>query len=85
MASALSNVDSELIAELSGTERLSIEAISRDVDVPLIEVANLYKVERANLECDAKIRSFVPVIASRQVRIKLKQLLQTYSLNSSKH
>ena len=74
MASVLSEEYGELIAELSGTERLTIEAISRDVDVPLIEVANLYKVERSNLECAAKIRSFVPVIASRQVRIKLKQM-----------
>lgn len=77
MASVLSNSDGELIAELSGIERLTIEAISRDIDVPLIEVANLYKVERSNLECEAKIRSFVPVIASRQVRIKLKQMQQT--------
>lgn len=63
----------ESIMELSGAERLTIEDISRDVDVPLIEVANLYRVERANLECVAKIRAYVPVIASRQVRIKLKQ------------
>jgi hypothetical protein len=85
MASVQSKVEGELIAELSGTERLTIEAISRDVDVPLIEVANLYRVERSNLECEAKIRSFVPVLASRRVRIKLKQLQQAYWLSASKH
>lgn len=64
--------DIELITELNGAERLSIEAISKDVDLPVIEVAHLYKVERAHLEGDAKIPTFIPVIASRNVRIKLK-------------
>ncbi len=62
----------ELISELSSAERLSVEAISKDVDVPLVVVADLYKVERAHLEGDAKIPTFIPVIASRKVRIRLK-------------
>ncbi len=70
--------DVELITELSGAERLTIEAISRDADIPVIEVAKLYKVERMQLEGEAKIRSYVPVIASRQVRIKLKRWQDTY-------
>jgi hypothetical protein len=66
-------VITELSTELSGAEAQSVEAISRDLDVPIIEVARLYKVERSSLEDVATIRSFVSVIASRQVRIKLKQ------------
>jgi hypothetical protein len=62
----------ELIPELSGTERQSLEDISKDVDVPLIVVANLYKVERALLEDAATVPTFIPVIASRNVRMKLK-------------
>ena len=75
----------EMFAELSGTERLTIEAISRDADVPLIEVANLYKVERSNLECDAKIPTFIPVLASRNVRIKLKRTQQAYWTSVAQH
>ncbi|MGC3981862.1 MAG: DUF3562 domain-containing protein [Steroidobacteraceae bacterium] len=65
--------DVELIPELNGAERLSLEALAREVDVPLIEVAHLYKVERASLEDGASVAVFIPVIASRQVRIKLKR------------
>lgn len=75
----------ELITELSGTEKLTIEAISRDVDVPLVVVANLYKVERASLQGDAKIPTFIPVLASRNVRIKLKQTQDTYWTGSAQH
>lgn len=64
--------DVELMPELNGAERQSLEALAREVDVPLIEVAHLYKVERALLQDDASIATFIPVSASRNVRIKLK-------------
>jgi hypothetical protein len=64
----------ELIPELSGAERNSLEALARETDVPLIEVASLYKVERAFLQDDATISTYIPVVAVRKVRIKLKRL-----------
>lgn len=63
----------ELIAELSGAEWMSIEAISKDIDLPVVEIAHLYKIERASIQDGAKIKTYIPVIASRNVRIKLKQ------------
>jgi hypothetical protein len=64
--------------ELNGTEWMSVEAISKDVDLPLVEIVSLYKVERASLVGVAKIPTYIPVIASRNVRIKLKQLNQPH-------
>ena len=51
-----------------------VEAISGEVDEPVIVIANLYRVERTQLEEHAKIPTLILVIASRQVRIKLKRL-----------
>lgn len=64
----------ELISELTGAERQSLEAIAREEHVPLIEVAQLYKVERAQLEDGATIETYIPVIAHRNVRIKVRRL-----------
>ena len=66
-----SDVD-ELITELNGAERQSLETLARETDVPLIEVAHLYKVERTQLEGGATITTYIPVVAARKVRIKLK-------------
>ncbi len=66
--------DVEVIHELTGAERLTVETISKDAGVPMIEVANLYKVVRTQLEDGATITTYIPVVAARNVRIKLKQL-----------
>jgi hypothetical protein len=58
--------------ELNGAERYTVETLARETDVPVIEVANLYKVERRQLEDGATIKSYIPVVAARRVRLKLK-------------
>lgn len=77
--------EAELIAELSGVERLTVEAIARDADLPLIEVAHLYKSEREYLRENAKIPTFIPVVTAHRVRIKLKQQQETYWASSPQH
>jgi translation initiation factor 2B subunit (eIF-2B alpha/beta/delta family) len=72
MATVIADV--EMMYELSGAERLLVETMAREHAVPIIEVAHLYKVERTQLETEAKIPAFVPVIATRQVKLKLRQM-----------
>ncbi|HTE42025.1 MAG TPA: DUF3562 domain-containing protein [Steroidobacteraceae bacterium] len=45
-----------------------LETLARDVAAPLDEVTELYRIEHERLESTAKIKTFVPVFASRQVR-----------------
>lgn len=50
-----------------------IEALAREVSVPIDEVAELYSIEHAKLDAVAKIKTFVPVIANRRVRSRLRE------------
>ncbi len=38
------------VLELSGAERHTVEALALDIDVPVIEAAELYKIKRTQLE-----------------------------------
>lgn len=60
------------ILDLNSAERQIIECIAKETNASLIEVAKLYHFNRALLDC-ATIRSYVPIIAARQVRMQLKQ------------
>jgi|GEM_PF-2244283 len=63
----------EAIDDLNGNERQSLEALARENDVPLVTVATLYKAERTHLQDRATITTYIPVVATHNVRIKLKQ------------
>ena len=64
----------DLLNKFNGAERLTIEAISRDTNVPIVEVANLYRLEKFYLESIAPVKSFVPLNTSCQVRTELRQI-----------
>jgi hypothetical protein len=48
--------------------RAELESLARDVAAPLEVVAELYRMEHERLESTAKIKTFVPVLAKRQVK-----------------
>ena len=50
-----------------------IEALAREVSAPIEEVTALYTIEHAKLDAVAKIKTFVPVIANRRVRSRLRE------------
>jgi len=53
-----------------------LEALAREAQVPLTEVAQLYARELAVLTAEAHITTFHPILATRQVRALLRQRLQ---------
>jgi hypothetical protein len=53
---------------LTGKQLAAIESLARDVEAPLNEVVELYRIEHAKLESTAKIKTYVPVFANRRVR-----------------
>lgn len=53
-------------------DHVFIEAIARDTSVPVEKVEALYHIERADLELVARIRTFIPVLTDRRVRLKLR-------------
>jgi len=50
-----------------------IEALAREAQVPLEDVAQLYAREWAALTAMARITSFLPILVTRQVRAILRQ------------
>jgi hypothetical protein len=50
-----------------------LEALARDMQVPLDDVAQLYAREFAALAAGARITSFLPILATRKVRTLLRQ------------
>jgi hypothetical protein len=50
-----------------------LEALAREMDVPLDDVAQLYAREFATLAAGARITSFLPILATRKVRTLLRQ------------
>lgn len=53
---------------LTGKQLAAIESLARDVEAPLNEVVELYRIEHAKLESTARIKTYVPVFANRRVR-----------------
>jgi Protein of unknown function (DUF3562) len=52
--------------------RHAIEALARENDVPLEQVEELYRIEIVKLERVARIKNYVPVLASRSVKAQLR-------------
>ena len=50
-----------------------LEALAREMDVPLDDVAQLYARELAALTAGARITSFLPILTTRKVRAILRQ------------
>jgi len=53
--------------------RRAIETVAHDVKRPVEEVQSLYESELASLGRGARVRDFLSVLASRQVRLSLRQ------------
>jgi hypothetical protein len=51
-----------------------IEAISRDEGMPFDQVSEIYRIECAQLEEVARVKTFVSVIASRRTRNRLRAI-----------
>ncbi len=51
----------------------AIEALARENDVSVEAVESLYRIEVGKLERVARIKTYVPVLAGRQVRNLLRQ------------
>jgi hypothetical protein len=51
----------------------NIEALAREESAPIDEVTALYTIEHAKLDAVARIKTFVPVIANRRVRSRLRE------------
>lgn len=49
-----------------------IEALAREASASIDEVTALYTIEHAKLDAVARIKTFVPVIANRRVRSRLR-------------
>jgi hypothetical protein len=53
--------------------RRAIESVARDVKRPVEEIQPLYEFELAALRQEARVKDFLSVLASRYVRVALKQ------------
>jgi len=60
-----------------------IEAIARETALPVEKVQALYHVERADLELVARIKTFIPVLTHRRVRMKLRHLHEDDDLHDA--
>jgi len=59
--------------EIPVTHRNAVIGIAAESHVPLEQVADAYRRELVDLERDARIKQFLPVIASRRVRHRLRR------------
>lgn len=66
MASELDNLDRK--------DRATVEAIARDEGMPIEQVSEIYLIECMQLEQVARVKTFVPVIASRRTRNRLRAI-----------
>jgi hypothetical protein len=51
----------------------AVELLAHESHVPIDDIAQLYGNELAKLEAGARIKSFLPIFALRNVRDKLRQ------------
>lgn len=53
------------------TDNPALEALSREVHIPVERLQSLYEHEHAALARDATIINFIPLLAARRLRRKL--------------
>lgn len=53
-------------------QRHLVEMLARETEAPIDTVEQMYAVESAKLECVARIKTYVPVLATRRVKMQLR-------------
>jgi hypothetical protein len=53
--------------------RRAMESVARDVQRPIEEIQPLYEFELAELRREARVKDFLSVLASRYVRLAVKE------------
>jgi hypothetical protein len=48
--------------------RRAIEILAREANRPPEDIQEIYRLERANLERSARVKTFIPVLVHRRVR-----------------
>jgi hypothetical protein len=61
-----------VLAELPEGHRNAIIGLAADTDCPLELVARTYRSELTELQADARITQYLPVIATRRARERLR-------------
>lgn len=64
-----------------GKHAAAIDALARESQMPIEHVEALYRIECAHLELAARITTYVPVIASRRVRVQLRDAAKNKPAN----
>jgi len=59
--------------EIPANHRNAVIGLAAEAHMPLEQVADAYRQELVDLERDARITQFLPVIASRRVRHRLRR------------
>ena len=59
--------------EVNGSHRAVIDTLARELDLPAEQVERVYVEEIKRLDADARIKSFVTVLAAGRVRTVLRQ------------
>ncbi len=68
---SMSDMPSE--TDVIASQAAEIEGLARETDMPLDTVDRIYQVERAKLEKDARIKTYVPVLTRRRVKDLLQE------------
>jgi hypothetical protein len=63
---------SALLRQISPDLESDIESLARETDMPIATVQEIYKIEHAELDQVAKIKSYVPVLIRRRVKELLR-------------
>lgn len=58
---------------VSGTHLAVIDTLAKELQLPVDEVTGVYFDEISRLEAEARIRTFVPVLAVNRVRNELRR------------
>jgi hypothetical protein len=67
----------DALDDLASVHRSTIEALAADSHAPIDFVEKLYRSECTNLEPNARIRLYLPVIVRRRVRDALSRQRQS--------
>ncbi len=62
--------NSKELQELSKQQRI-IDVLARETETPAEVIKDIYVIEHSKLERVARIKTFVPVLASRKVKLLL--------------
>lgn len=66
--------DIDLNAVLSSKDRQAVDKLVRETDADEQLIAQLYQIERTQLERVASIHTYVPLLASRAVKLRLTEV-----------